>query len=473
VARNVILIVLDTARADAFEPYGAAPGASPAIQQLADRGAVHEAFATAPWTIPSHAAMFGGILPRAAGMPRPDPQSMIASSRAAMPALRQRWLPTVLTEHGYATAAISANPLVSPATGFDMGFARFEEVQSQRWCAGDNPSASGWLTRKLTMLRASTDDGAAQAEQILGEWIADPARSPFFWFINLMECHTPYYLPPLPLNPLPPWDRLRAGREANRHLRHTATWRASCGAFDVPAAALARMRVLYAAAVRLVDSWIARLLDSLDRHRLLDDTTIVVTSDHGENLGEGQLLGHIFSLDDRLIRVPFVVCGQSAPIPGPRFSQVDLAAWIAATCGIDDHPWREQVARDVAVAQLEAPAPADDARVEMLVQAWDVGEIGRRRLTDRLTCATNGRRKLVQRNAMEELYDLEADPLEDAPLGIGSPGARRFDEEVTALRAALREAEAEVPLPLSGPVADLSPSELAHLEQQMRQLGYL
>src|ERR1700740_1299409 len=92
---NVVLIVFDTARADAFEPYGAPAGASPAIRQLAGAGQAAQAFAAAPWTIPPHAAMLSGWLPRAAGMPGSHPSGIETTSAALRP-LERWWLPSVL-----------------------------------------------------------------------------------------------------------------------------------------------------------------------------------------------------------------------------------------------------------------------------------------------------------------------------------------------------------------------------------------
>src|SRR5687768_16946117 len=96
-------------------------------------------------------------------------------------------------------------------------------------------------------------------------------------------------------------------------------------------------------------------MTTLDRHGLLDDTQLVLTSDHGENLGDGNLLGHAFSLDDRLIRVPLVSAGPS-PLPTDSvMSLTRLPRFIAAAAGIDAHPFDDGLPDGVAVAQLDAP----------------------------------------------------------------------------------------------------------------------
>jgi arylsulfatase A-like enzyme len=476
VGPNVILIVLDTARADAFEPYGARHGSSPAVGQLARRGQAHEAFSAAPWTVPSHASMFSGLLPETAGIPGPDPENMGERTRDALPALRDRWLPAVLSAAGYQTAGISANVQISEATGFSMGFDQFEYVAPPRCGAMAATSALGQLAFALLAVRARTDDGAADIGHRLDDWIASPRRAPFFWFVNLIECHTPY-LPPKPYSPLGPLGRLRAGREAQRHLTQMRLWRAAAGGFDIPQAAVDRMRLLYAASVRQADDWVARLLDRLDHAGLLDETIVIVTADHGENLGEGNLIGHVFSLDDRLIRVPFVVSGPAAPVPGPRFSLLDLPGWIAASCGIADAPWPAPRHREVAVAQFTAPGEPGDPRAEMVAEDWGLGEKTVATLTTSLSCATNGHLKLQRRGGTEELIDTEQDPLELAPRPVGDPEERRYAAALAQLRAALAEADRpeQAPDTPAAPAARWQPSaeETAALEASLRHLGYM
>jgi arylsulfatase A-like enzyme len=467
------MVVFDTARADAFEPYGAPSGASPAVRQFADSGRRYDAFSAAPWTIPSHATLFSGMLPRPAGIPRPDPENMSPDIRAALPPLRDRWLPSVLSEAGYDTAGISTNVQVSPLTGFDMGFNDFRYLSGSRYCTMNANSPKGRALWMLQTLRARVDDGAQQVEWLLNDWLANRKRRPFFWFANLIECHSPY-LPPLPYNPLSLVGRLRAGQEARVHLHHSATWQASCGLFNIPPEALDRMRALYAAAIRLLDDWLGRILEAFDRHGLLDETIVVVTADHGENIGEGELIGHIFSLDDRLVRVPFMVSGPAAEIPGPLFSHVDFAGWIAQSVGLRDHPWTTPAQRRIAVAQFDAPGEPDDPRLEAAVTAWGIGELGVHRLTDTLTCATNGRLKLMRRADKDELYDLETDPLELSPMDPGPEAERRYGNDLAELRTALAQALAEASTPKAREkMPDLTADEMAELERRMRQLGYI
>src|SRR5207248_3532563 len=123
-----------------------------------------------------------------------------------------------------------------------------------------------------------------------------------------VECHSPY-LPPRPYQALSLRERLRAAEEARQHLNLEAIWRICASEFDVPEDVLDRMRRLYAGAVRYVDHWLEGVLGGLERAGILDETLVIITSDHGENFGEGGLITHAFSLDDRLIRVPPTAAG--------------------------------------------------------------------------------------------------------------------------------------------------------------------
>ena len=470
---NVVLVVLDAARADALEPYGAPRGASPAIADLARRGAaLPSAYAAATWTLPSHAAMFSGLLPRAAGM-QGIPGAGPHAYRPRMEAIRHRLLAEVMRRAGYETGAISANLWITAEGGFDIGFERFVNVDTARRAnldRADLRSRAGWA---LEAVLARADDGAAEAGRILRSWLEPPPRRPFLWFVNLVECHSPY-LPPKPYNDLGPLARFRAAREARRHLTLGEIWRACAGGVAVPSGALARMRRLYGAAIRYLDDWVAILLSALDGAGILDETLVLVTSDHGENFGEGGLMAHAFSLDDRLLHVPFVAAGPGAPDIAGAWSLAALPRVIAAAAGMEDHPWHEWGPGDgVAVAEFDPPAPSDHPRWRTAFEEWGVSpERAGPRLTTPLTCATDGRLKLLRGGSAEVLYDLDADPLEREPLSPrGGPA-----EAVARLRGALARAagsEPEHPAFAEGEPGEPSAEELQELEDRMRLLGYL
>ncbi len=469
---NVIMIVLDTARADALEPYGAAPGSSPAVADLARRGTAFESMhAAASWTLPSHAAMFTGMLPRASGI-LDLPEGSPLGARPILEAHADRALPEVLRRAGYHTGAVSTNLWITADSGFGPGFDEFEFVDTGRQGQMHREDLRGRLSWDREGVRARADDGAASAGKTLRAWLEDTDERPFFWFVNLVECHSPY-LPPKPYNDLGAIDRLRAAEEARRYLTLEGMWKACAGGFDVPDGALERMRHLYAASVRLMDDWLADLLEALDRAGALEETLVIVTADHGENFGEGGFMGHCFSLDQRLIGVPFVIAGPGAPADPGVTSLAGLPRLIAETIGLDHHPWANGLpGAGFAAAQFEPPAPADDPRWNEAFDKWDVDrDAAIERVGQRLTVATDGRLKLQLRGEREELYDLKADPLELEPADPSSAD----QAALSALRQVIDQAASQQPAapPVDAPQPEISDEERERLEDRMRLLGYM
>jgi arylsulfatase A-like enzyme len=231
------------------------------------------------------------------------------------------------------------------------------------------------------------------------------------------------------------------------------------------------MRTLYANAVRYLDDWLASILEELDRSRLLDDTLVIVTSDHGENLGEDGLMGHAYSLDNRLLHIPFVASGPGTFAPGGARSLAALPRLIADAVGVEDHPWRQGLPPDgVAVAQFKPPTGPDDPRSQQMIDDWGLGTDAFRRITSEITVATDGHYKLLRSGDEEVVYDLQRDPLEISPLDPGD-----LDAETRALRAAINHASTSTrAAPLeAGAEEEISDEERRHLEDRMRLLGYL
>jgi arylsulfatase A-like enzyme len=471
---NVLLIVLDTLRADAVEPYGAKPGSSPAIADLAKRGvAVQDVRATASWTLPSHVAMFTGVLARGLGLGQ-APANTPQSAGPAVRAQQDRFLAEVLRRHGYRTAGVTTNLWVGSHTGFDTGFQRFVELDTSRQAQ----LGGGWRLRVMWDWeggRGRADDGAARAREVIQQWLGEIEERPFFWFVNLVECHSPY-LPPKPYGGTSTLERIRAADEASRYLTFAEVVRTCIGAKRIPDGALARMRKLYAASVRYADQWVEDVIQAIDERGLLEDTLVLVCSDHGENLGEADLIAHSLSLDDRLLRVPFIACGPSADCFSGLRSLAELPRRLATAVRLDEHPWKEPPAVDVPVAQWDPLAPATHPRVAELVVEWQLGEDEVDRLTRPLTCAVLDDFKLVvtREDDDEELYDLKRDPLELEPLRREAEMRQRAgDAALAALRSATRKPQVRGGKDLALEAESASAEEVADIERRMRLMGYM
>jgi arylsulfatase A-like enzyme len=419
--------------------------------------------------------MLTGLLPRDMGLGQ-APGGSPTGVRPVMESLVEHLLPERLRRAGWSTAGISANHWIGVHSGFATGFDQWHQVVSERV---DRFNRTGWRGRVAWGLHgvlARADDGARAAEAEIAQLIAQArADQPFLWFVNLIECHSPY-LPPRSRNDLSPLQRLRAAEEARQHLTWTGILKACAGRFDISPAALERMRHLYARSVLVMDDWLARVLQRMDDAGVLDDTIVVVTSDHGENLGEGQLIGHAFSLDDRLIRVPFVSSQALAPADHV-LNLADLPRLLAEAVGLEDHPWEPgPSAGDVSIAQLDPLGPPDDPRMIQFAEQWGIDDDGMARMTTGATAATDGALKLVRRGGQDLIFDLARDPLELSPEILDGAGRRDgppIERLVAAVDTAVEPRAVSGLTSPTGPPPSIPAEELDAIEQQMKLLGYL
>jgi arylsulfatase A-like enzyme len=294
----VVLVTLDTTRRDALSPYGGEATTSPYLAAFAREADVFDAaFATSPWTLPSHASIFTGLYPSHHGA---------GVSEDHLPA-RFETVAEVLRRRGYLTAGFAGGEMCSTRWGVGQGFSLYR-----------NPD--GFETRGDRL----TD----RALEFLERHHADP----FFLFVNYFDPHALYEAPtpyqdrfgvePLraSLDGEPVWGELAGGS--------IAAWRAVVSG---EAANLSQgvdfLTAAYRAEVAFMDAEFGRLVDGLRRHGVYDSSLIVVVSDHGELLGEGGFFGHCCRLDPELVEVPLLV-----KWPGQRrsrrvaelVSQVDL-----------------------------------------------------------------------------------------------------------------------------------------------------
>lgn len=471
--RHVVLIVIDTARADVFEPYGAQAGSTPALAELARTGwAAPHAVAPSSWTLPSHIGMLLGMPHRQAGLTKPT-QARPGLSKPILEANRSSYLPKVLHDNGFRTTGASANAWVQEGSGFADGFDEFTQI----WDPG-HP----WLGKQrlvpveqaLTAALGRSDHGLRKAAKVARRWIDQTKldRKPSFLFLNVMECHAPY-LPPSPFNGIGPLARVQAARDMRFTLDMIGVWRANLAQQLPPPQVLDRMRSLYLGGVRYTDRWIGEFVRELKRAGLYDDTLILVTSDHGENFGECGRLSHAFSVDERLIHVPLIVANAATPEPSPVVSLTDIPRMVAAEVGISVHPWHGGASgNQVAVSRVEGVGTPDDPDVVKFLADYGI-ENAVEVMTGDTICALDGRFKLVRKASYEDLFDLSADPLEQMPVTIASLDAETT-ERVTALRAAIDAAErgARDDIAAVAPTAEADPDEVRRLEEQMKLLGY-
>ncbi len=326
---NIVWIVWDTARADALECYGAPAGSTPVAAALARQGVVFDqAITAAPWTLPSHASMFTGLFPRTHAACAGGYMSLHDDFKT---------IAEILRDAGYQTAAFSGNYLnVTKLTGLAQGFETFYcPWRTALWYAGP---LQGYRQGKRSYLGKS---GEAVVEGVL-RWMLsrrDPSR-PAFIFVNLLEPHNPYDAPPEMIS-LPPGVKLE-------QIKRVAALNPRCWAvrgpvgYGIKSAELGwqALRALYRAGIRYTDSLTAQLLRGLGcaaSARLPDDVLLVLTSDHGEMLGEHSMSDHQFALYNQLLHVPLVMVWHQRLPAGRRVRErvyvQDLFATVCDAAG--------------------------------------------------------------------------------------------------------------------------------------------
>jgi arylsulfatase A-like enzyme len=284
---NLLLVVLDGARADHASCYGYARETTPFLDQLAREGIrFSQAISDAPWTLSAHATLFTGLHAVTHG----------ATEETRSLGTRHGVLAEYLNAAGYRTAAFCPNPWVSPETGFGRGFDAFF---TQRRTSRLATRALLYGRKASDKLLRREDAGARRTNEALLQWLAE-GSGPFFAFVHYQETH-------LPFHPPPPYDRLfmLRAREARDLSQDSAAQLAGAERWhDGGGAALT---ALYDGALRYVDARLREVGEALQARGVWDRTLVIVTADHGENLGEHGMIGHASGLHETVLRVPLVL----------------------------------------------------------------------------------------------------------------------------------------------------------------------
>jgi arylsulfatase A-like enzyme len=478
---HVVLVVLDTVREDGAGLGASGRSAMPALQAFAGDAAVYtDAYSTSPWTLPSHASLFTG-----AWVWRHGCDEHHRRLGGELPTLAQR-----LADAGYATGAVSANAWVGPDFGLDRGFQQFVRAWQLVDRGGDlagvrrSGRAAGNLDLAEALRRSRAGGLGATAVNTLhhllwrrrgrlgGERVARRsvalARAlrgggrPVFLFVNFLDAHLPYW-PPRRYRRAELGPRVRGARRLNQD-----PWAFIAGRAPMGAEELRLLRGLYAAELAHLDDVVRRLLEGVDATLGLEDTVVVVTSDHGEHLGELGLMDHQYSLGERLLRVPLAFrwpgSAHAGVHPGLR-QLVDIAPTILAAAGrampaepglghtLADGP------RPWALAEYLAPQPTMQAHARR-------GDAAPFRRFDRALRAlrlADGRKLVAGSDGTVALHDLARDPEELHDLAAERP------TEAAALAERLRGTG-------PGDAADPSPPQGVpdgDVRRALESLGYL
>ena len=382
---NVLLIVLDTVRADHLSLYGYERPTSTTMERLARQGLRFDrARAAAPWTLASHATLFTGRWPHELGVKWMHPVT------GNVPTLAE-----YLGTRGYATAGFVGNTFYcSYDSGLNRGFTHYKDYVLDKLDALRTvhlidlslktvprivTTLGQFLPFPGLMFRHIAHADRKDAEVVNGEFLdwlsrrSEPAR-PFFAFINYVDAHAPYVLPPGAR------DRFGLVPETEMDFLFLLEGWLQVDKLKISQQGRTLARDSYDNCLAYLDEQLGKLFDELQARGVLDQTLVIVTADHGEGLGEHDLFDHGESLYRTEIRVPLVMVlpgGSRSPgVVDKSVSLRDLPATIAELVTPGTKPpfpglsmtrlWRKPLAgpadssaRDEVLSELEVPNPID------------------------------------------------------------------------------------------------------------------
>ncbi|MCW5893541.1 MAG: sulfatase-like hydrolase/transferase [bacterium] len=303
---NIVLVLIDTLRADHLGTYGYSRPTSPNIDAFAaDAVLFEQAFSQSSWTKPAMASLLTGHYP-----------SMHQTN------LEQQKLPeseTIVTQllrdQGYRTAVLSGNPWITPDYGFGRGVDHFYSIYDERFARvtlfmnalkriSKQTGGRNWIYNKVKLLVQGELSTTARDEVLTTEasrWLDANHDRPFYMHVHYMSPHHPY-------DPPPPYDKWVPDKSAKPVTYYP---KKSYFPFDegqaIPEAQREDMIARYDGDILFVDTVFQKLLGKLKSLGILDDTIVIVVADHGEEFYEHKNWGHGQGLYNELIHVPLII----------------------------------------------------------------------------------------------------------------------------------------------------------------------
>jgi arylsulfatase A-like enzyme len=442
---NVLILIMDTVRADVLSVYGSDLDTTPALAHYLARtpGArlYPLAFAPSNWTIPSHVSLLTGLPPSVHGLHYGLLPDLRVSSILSWRFPKATSLAEQFHAAGYRTGAVVANPYLMRVSGIERGFDLWTKPTPPQALPGPGDRLRRrLLPDRFVDVRAYAPSAAA-VDRVALRFLRGCEAGGCFLLVNYMEAHAPY-LPPAPYAGLFSGPR---GGPRRTDIR------------DDPAT-LERGRLRYAEAIRSLDAELGRLLEHLSDRGLLAKSWLILTADHGEAFGEHGVVWHGSSLHNEQIRIPLVIQPPDGTVLPPASGPVDLLdvhATLADLVGGDD----AGEGRDLRASPLPDRTVTSEFYGRDL--PGDVETIGPL-VAMPAVAAIWGEKKLMRTGERFELYDLHDDLREAHDLARVRPG------EVAALTPELPELAASdgEPAPEAG---EVDPEAV----EMLRALGYV
>lgn len=419
---NVLLLILDTVRASNLSTYGYTRRTTPTLDSLARDGVQFDwAFTTAPWTLPSHATMFTGRYPHELSV------QWSSALDTTYPTLAER-----LQSMGYATGGFVANLGYGMYVyGLDRGFIKYRDY------AITPSEALGTTTigRRLIDLWNKTRGryvmpGAKRADRVVNEflgWQETLGERPWFAFLNFYDAHSPY-------DPPAPYDTLYLSRQpVNRSVFKLK---------KRPGNELKDLEAAYDAGLSYIDRELDRMFRELRARGELDNTLIIVSSDHGEGFGEHGHTGHTTSLYSTLLRVPLIFRLPGSTVSNVRVDHEVTLRDLGATVLDVVKAGPERALPGESLARYWGTAPTDSSASPILSEVrqyyGDLPEWYPLATGDMVSLVRGGYHYIRRKSGKEELFRLRDDPMEQRDLAADSASAPVLQDMRTAVESALK-----------------------------------
>jgi len=384
--RNVILISLDTVRADRLTCLGHSEKTSPTVDRLAREGtSFSNASASSPWTLPSHVSMLSGLYPH---------RHRVQLKEHGIPDDVET-LATLLSPLPMATAGIVSSAVLTKKRGFGRGFDTYDYVTE----FAHDPKRG----------RVIRNPGRFVTDRAL-KWLRQPKERPFFLFLHYYDAHSDYS-PEKKYRDMfvDPYQGVADG--STGQLLNVRARKASFNDKDA-----AHLKQLYDAEIRQVDDQLARILTYLDESGLSKTTLVILTSDHGEEFLEHGSVLHGRTYYEEVIRIPLILRGPGMPVGKTidvPVNLVDVPPTVLTSLG---RPVPERM-QGIDLAQLWRH-PEAKHRSSVLAEGDWMNE-----LPTMYRMVRNHRFKLIYdwRKHSTQLYDLQVDPLERQEISQTNP----------------------------------------------------
>lgn len=388
---NFLIISMDTTRADRFSSYGHYRQTTPHIDELAREGLLFKnAISPSTWTVPSHISLFTGVYPSKHGV-----GYLNTHLTEDLPTLAE-----ILSRNGYRTFSIYNNPFVGRMVGGAKGFNEAIGVNLDR-------RVSLTLTRLFERF-IYNDIGANSKKTVdlASNWISNNAHSelPYFAFVHFNDAHSPYrarepyfseFVKDLDLSQVD----LSKVQKVNAHRR--AFHKYLTGEVQPSRADFEYLKALYDSEIRFVDEQVGRLLEFLKKKEFLKNTLVIITADHGEYIGEHNLMNHHFYLYNTVLHIPMIFWYPERIQPGvdSRYaSLVDILPTVLSLAGLENQipPHVQginlitQETPDIKVASVEQPRS-----VYSEWWGWLLGEAGQNRAR---SASKDGNKSILEEN---------------------------------------------------------------------------